>query len=123
MQNATPYLVDMKNAPTRIETLNPSNRGIRDPIDALEIFDLIRHITDPEHPLSLEALGVVTLENIMVEDDKNSVLVFFTPTIPHCSMATLIGLSIKVKLLRCLPKRFKINVHVAAGTHSSEKAS
>lgn len=32
----------------------------------------------------------------------------FTPTIPHCSMATLIGLSIKVKLLRSLPDRFKV---------------
>lgn len=33
----------------------------------------------------------------------------FTPTIPHCSMATLIGLSIKVKLLRSLPQRFKVS--------------
>ena len=32
----------------------------------------------------------------------------FTPTIPHCSMATLIGLSIRVKLLRSLPTRFKV---------------
>lgn len=41
----------------------------------------------------------------------------FTPTIPHCSMATLIGLSIKVKLLRSLPDRFKVCVCVC-GTKS-----
>ncbi len=37
------------------------------------------------------------------------VFVHFTPTIPHCSMATLIGLAIRVKLLRSLPPRFKVS--------------
>lgn len=32
----------------------------------------------------------------------------FTPTVEHCSMATLIGLCIRVKLLRALPPRFKV---------------
>ena len=43
-----------------------------------------------------------------VNEQENGVSVEFTPTIPHCSMATLIGLSIKVKLLRSLPDRFKV---------------
>jgi len=30
------------------------------------------------------------------------------PTVQHCSMATLIGLCIRVKLMRCLPPRFKV---------------
>ena len=37
-------------------------------------------------------------------------------------MATLIGLSIRVKLLRSLPPRFKITVQITPGTHSSENA-
>ena len=41
--------------------------------------------------------------------------VAFTPTIPHCSMATLIGLSIKVKLLRSLPQRFKVSLNLVLG--------
>jgi len=45
---------------------------------------------------------------IEVDDKANRVLVQFTPTIPHCSMATLIGLSIRVRLLRALPERFKV---------------
>ena len=46
----------------------------------------------------------------------------FTPTIPHCSMATLIGLAIRVKLLRVLPSRFKVEVLISPGTHQSEEA-
>lgn len=46
----------------------------------------------------------------------------YTPTIPHCSMATLIGLSIRVQLLRTLPARFKVNIEVSPGTHASEAA-
>lgn len=44
-----------------------------------------------------------------VDDAESTVAVAFTPTIPHCSMATLIGLSIKVKLIRSLPERFKVS--------------
>ena len=33
-----------------------------DEIDAFEIFDMLRHINDPEHPLTLEQLNVVTLD-------------------------------------------------------------
>ena len=37
-------------------------------------------------------------------------------------MATLIGLSIRVKLLRSLPERFKIDIFIKEGTHQSEVA-
>ncbi|KQK82559.1 hypothetical protein AAES_70013 [Amazona aestiva] len=57
-----------------------------------------------------------------VNDAESTVTVEFTPTIPHCSMATLIGLSIKVKLIRSLPERFKLDVHITPGTHVSEHA-
>ena len=78
-------------------------------------LDLIRNINDPEHPLTLEQLNVVQQGHIEVEDEDNKVVVYFTPTIPHCSMATLIGLSLKVRLLRALPERFKVILlhHVA----------
>lgn len=35
-------------------------------------------------------------------------------------MATLIGLCLSVKLLRCLPRRFKLRVAIAPGAHASE---
>lgn len=82
--------------------------------------DLIRDINDPEHPLTLEQLHVVQEDLIKLDNEHNMVEVQFTPTIPHCSMATLIGLSIRVKLLRCLPPRFKVTVIVTPGTHNAE---
>lgn len=85
-------------------------------------LDLVRTIADPEHPMTLEQLAVVNAEHITVSDDESSVVVEFTPTIPHCSMATLIGLCIRVRLLRALPHRFKTDIYVREGTHQSEKA-
>jgi hypothetical protein len=37
-------------------------------------------------------------------------------------MATLIGLCIRVKLLRTLPPRFKLDILLAPGSHASEEA-
>lgn len=89
-------------------------------IDSLEVFEHIRHINDPEHPLTLEQLKVVQPDHVEVDSSKNTVSVQFTPTIPHCSMATLIGLCIRVKLIRSLPLRFKTTVSIFPGSHSSE---
>ncbi|CAG9790658.1 unnamed protein product [Diatraea saccharalis] len=103
-------------------TASDLDENVVDEIDEREIFDLIRNINDPEHPLTLEELRVVEESNISVDNKQNTVDVNFTPTIPHCSMATLIGLSIRVQLLRALPSRFKVTVKVAEGTHASEHA-
>ena len=100
---------------------------------AEEIFDIIRTIQDPEHPNSLEQLGVVSLDQVklsLARDRKeksnrnqNEITIRFTPTIPHCSMATLIGLCLRVKLHRSLPPtKFKVDVSIEPGTHVSEKA-
>jgi metal-sulfur cluster biosynthetic enzyme len=87
-----------------------------------EVFEHIRHLNDPEHPLTLEQLNVVCIDNISVNDSGNTVVIQFTPTIPHCSMATLIGLCIRVKLIRSLPSRFKVTVQISPGAHQSEAA-
>lgn len=85
-----------------------------------EIYEMLRNLGDPEHPLTLEQLHVVNLDHIYI--NKNDILIYFTPTIPHCSMATLIGLTIRVKLLRSLPSYFKIKIKIYPGSHSSEEA-
>lgn len=97
-----------------------------DVIDAQEIFDLISSISDPEHPLTLAQLAVVNLTDIDVTHGKNKenetseVLIKITPTITHCSLATLIGLGIRVRLERSLPPRFRIRILIKEGTHQSE---
>jgi len=89
-------------------------------IDQDEIFDLIRLIYDPEHPNTLEELRVVSAPQVSIE--TNHVTVEFTPTVPHCGMSTLIGLCIRVRLLRSLPDRFKVDIFVKPGSHQSEHA-
>jgi metal-sulfur cluster biosynthetic enzyme len=96
-----------------------------DAIDPQEIFDLIAHISDPEHPLTLGQLAVVNLSDIKVidsgnKDDMAEVVIKITPTITHCSLATLIGLGIRVRLERCLPVRFRITILLKEGSHQSE---
>ncbi|KAF8321534.1 hypothetical protein DL93DRAFT_2072235 [Clavulina sp. PMI_390] len=102
-------------------TSSEEDESEREEIDSNEIYDLIRSISDPEHPTtSLEQLGVVSAEQITVTGNK--VLVQFTPTVPHCGSATLIGLTLRVRLLRALPQRLKVDVMVKEGTHQSELA-
>lgn len=103
-------------------TVNELDEDVVDPFDEREVFDHLRCIKDPEHPLTLEELNVVDLEHVHVDNIQNTVNIEFTPTIPHCSMATLIGLSIRVKLIRVLPARFKVQVVITPGTHVSEAA-
>lgn len=96
-----------------------------DEIDAQEIFDLISTISDPEHPLTLAQLAVVNLLDITVthgasKNEISEVLIKITPTITHCSLATLIGLGIRVRLERSLPPRFRIRIFIKEGTHQSE---
>eukprot|EP00553_Chaetoceros_curvisetus_P003125 CAMPEP_0204615916 /NCGR_PEP_ID=MMETSP0717-20131115/3281_1 /ASSEMBLY_ACC=CAM_ASM_000666 /TAXON_ID=230516 /ORGANISM="Chaetoceros curvisetus" /LENGTH=281 /DNA_ID=CAMNT_0051628969 /DNA_START=39 /DNA_END=884 /DNA_ORIENTATION=- len=117
------------------EVMEDKKSKRRDPITASEVFDIIRNIQDPEHPLTLQQLNVVNCDHVEVYDalanyetsstppsSHSTIDVRFTPTIPHCSMATLIGLCIRVKLLRSLPKRFKVTVRINPGTHASEMA-
>ena len=120
LDNVNPMLYDRTK--DRALTDADYDDTIEDPVDVREIFDLIRDINDPEHPLTLEQLNVVTEEQIAIDVDKHDIKVMFTPTIPHCSMATLIGLAIRVKLLRSLPDRFKVSVSISPGTHASEAA-
>ena len=120
LENINPKLY--KKIDDRQVTAEDEDEDVADEFDSREIFDLIRNINDPEHPLTLEELNVVEQTLIEIDNKASKVYIQFTPTIPHCSMATLIGLSIRVQLLRALPPRFKVNVEITPGTHVSETA-
>ncbi|CAG9465719.1 unnamed protein product [Pedinophyceae sp. YPF-701] len=120
--NPAPQVLDRKDLAPRRRKQEATPEWEREPIDTAEIFEYIRDITDPEHPYTLEQLSVVAENLIAVDDAKGQVTVQFTPTVQHCSMATLIGLCIRVRLLRCLPMRFKIDVKLTPGSHSTEEA-
>ncbi|XP_054523637.1 cytosolic iron-sulfur assembly component 2A isoform X2 [Pan paniscus] len=86
--------------------------------------DLIRTIRDPEKPNTLEELEVVSESCVEVQEineEEYLVIIRFTPTVPHCSLATLIGLCLRVKLQRCLPFKHKLEIYISEGTHSTEE--
>lgn len=65
---------------------------------------------------------MVQQEHIQVHPSEKQVVVEFTPTIPHCSMATLIGLCIKIRIQTVLPPSFWVDVRIREGTHVTEEA-
>ena len=75
----------------------------------------------------MEELNVVQEQLVSVAPLKTSInsdnllaTIEFVPTVPHCSLATLIGLCLRTKLNRELPPgRFKIDLKVKEGTHST----
>ncbi|XP_049934061.1 protein AE7-like [Nymphaea colorata] len=119
--NANPVVYERKERRSRPVQMDTDEYAV-EPIDQQEVFDHVRDIKDPEHPYSLEELKVVSEDAIEVNDAQSHVKVTFTPTVMHCSMATVIGLCIRVKLMRSLPSRYKVDIRVAPGTHASETA-
>uniref|UniRef100_A0A5B7AYX7 MIP18 family-like domain-containing protein n=1 Tax=Davidia involucrata TaxID=16924 RepID=A0A5B7AYX7_DAVIN len=119
--NANPVVYEKKERQVRTAPGDVDEYAV-EPIDQLEIFDHIRDIKDPEHPYSLEELKVIAEDAIEVDDKNSYVRVTFTPTVEHCSMATVIGLCLRVKLMRSLPSRYKVDIRVAPGTHATEAA-
>ncbi|PGH18509.1 hypothetical protein AJ80_04479 [Polytolypa hystricis UAMH7299] len=100
---------------------------MEEPIDEQEIYDLISTIADPEHPISLGALAVVSLPDIAIKptlpdnpaSPLRTVSILITPTITHCSLATVIGLGVRVRLEQSLPPRFRVDVRIKEGTHTT----
>uniref|UniRef100_A0ACD5T764 Uncharacterized protein n=1 Tax=Avena sativa TaxID=4498 RepID=A0ACD5T764_AVESA len=105
--NANPVVHERKERRTRQAPESTDETAV-ELIDQLEIFEHIRDIKDPEHPYSLEELNVVTEDSIEISNGLSHVRVTFTPTVEHCSMATLIGLCLRVKLMRSLPPHYKV---------------
>ncbi|XP_021825228.1 protein AE7-like isoform X1 [Prunus avium] len=120
--NANPVIYEKKERRVRSVPTAAADEYAVEPIDQQEIFDHIRDIKDPEHPYSLEELKVITEDAIEVDDGRGYIRVTFTPTVEHCSMATVIGLCLRVKLLRSLPSRYKVDIRVAPGSHATEAA-
>uniref|UniRef100_A0A453CW09 MIP18 family-like domain-containing protein n=1 Tax=Aegilops tauschii subsp. strangulata TaxID=200361 RepID=A0A453CW09_AEGTS len=89
---------------------------------SLTFLHHIRDIKDPEHPYSLEDLNVVNEDSVEINDELSHVRVTFTPTVEHCSMATIIGLCLRVKLMRSLPPRYKVDIRLTPGSHATEAA-
>jgi metal-sulfur cluster biosynthetic enzyme len=112
------------SSPSSIED---SDSESDEPIDEQEVYDLISTMSDPEHPITLGSLAVVSLPDIAISptipsrpsSNLRTVTVLVTPTIQHCSLATVIGLGVRVRLEESLPARFRVDVRIKEGTHST----
>lgn len=89
--------------------------------------DYLRTIRDPEKPQTLEDLNVVYESGIFVQkptpDNVYVIRIEFNPTVPHCSLATLIGLCIRIKIERNIPHKLKLDIYIKKGTHETENES
>ena len=47
----------------------------------------------------------------------------FNPTVPHCSLATLIGLCIRIKIMRSFAHNLKLDIFIKKGSHNTEEES
>ncbi len=92
------------------------------------VYDAVKDVRDPEKPCSLEELRVVREELVEVDKGKGgapgceyySARVGFVPTVPHCSLATLIGLCLRTRLERALPPgQFKVDLYIQPGSHQT----
>jgi len=52
-----------------------------------------------------------------------TVRIEFNPTVPHCSLATLIGLSIRIKVVRSILENVKLDIYIKEGAHTTEEES
>ncbi|XP_062502394.1 cytosolic iron-sulfur assembly component 2A-like [Corticium candelabrum] len=86
-----------------------------------DVFDIIRRIRDPERSESLEELNVVSedMVYVMERDEQTSIRIEFAPTVAHCSLATLIGLCLRISLQRNLTFDYKLDICIKEGTHST----
>ncbi|XP_055826961.1 protein AE7-like 1 isoform X1 [Solanum dulcamara] len=116
--NANPVVHEKKERIARADDLPHAD----DAVDPLDIYDVVRDIRDPEHPYSLEQLSVLSEESITVDEKLGRILITFTPTIQHCTMATVIGLCLREKLKNCFPPHFKVDIKVAPGSHADEES-
>ncbi|KAM0003375.1 putative MIP18 family, Fe-S cluster assembly domain superfamily [Helianthus debilis subsp. tardiflorus] len=123
--NANPVVREKKVRITRPDHLHLHSNALVDPLDIYDILSnihIVRDIRDPEHPYSLEQLSVLSEDSITVDEKLARILITFTPTIQHCSMATVIGLCLRIKLKDCFPPHFKVDIKVAPGSHADEEA-
>ncbi|XP_011870554.1 PREDICTED: MIP18 family protein FAM96A isoform X1 [Vollenhovia emeryi] len=111
---------------TAEDLLTAKNQTLKTDTELKEsVYDLLRTIKDPEKPQTLEQLDVVYEDCIKVchstPGGVSVIRVEFNPTVPHCSLATLIGLCIRIKLERHLSALFKLDIYIKRGAHSTEQ--
>ncbi|GAB1198230.1 hypothetical protein APSETT444_007543 [Aspergillus pseudonomiae] len=127
MQNSNPTILNAADLPTRLRPALSRKPGILESglfapaflsVDASEI--LIDEFTASSSSESDDDLLEEPIdEQEIYASPLRTVTVLITPTITHCSLATVIGLGVRVRLEQSLPPRFRVDVRIKEGTHST----
>ena len=88
----------------------------------VDIWIALKGIRDPEYPYTLTQLRVISQKLIRADIASKFICVGFTPTVKHCSMATVIGLCILSKLAETFGYSWKFSVYVTKDSHMDEEA-
>ncbi|XP_076443276.1 MIP18 family protein galla-1-like [Babylonia areolata] len=86
------------------------------------VYDMIRDVHDPEKPETLEELNVVREEGVMatrLPTGQTLITIEFVPTVPHCSLASIIGLTLRRKIETSFPEKYKVDIFIKKGTHQT----
>lgn len=126
MDNSSPAINKTKIKREVIAT----EKGFVKNVTKATVFEVLRDITDPEHPYTLEELSVISLKNIEIfKKEKNqdsictkglpinTVRIIFTPTVPHCSLVGIIALCIFYQLYANI-SGFSYEVQIENDAHS-----
>ncbi|KAM0090588.1 hypothetical protein ACP6JD_006024 [Aspergillus fumigatus] len=137
MQNSNPIILNAADLPTRIPKApqKPYAYGtdiFSSTLQSLgqsgDSFSLIPHPdSEEDDDMSDEPIDEQEIFDIMIKPSLphvpgsplRTVTVLITPTITHCSLATVIGLGVRVRLEQSLPPRFRVDVRIKEGTHST----
>ncbi|KAK2372892.1 protein AE7 [Trifolium repens] len=105
--NANPVVHAKKERIARSEEPNSDHS-----IDPLDIYDILFFLS----------LNVLSEESISVDEKLGRIQITFTPTVRHCSMVTVIGLCLRLKLKHHFPPHFKVDIKVSEGSHANEES-
>eukprot|EP00919_Chromeraceae_sp_WS-2016_P019956 GHVR01047431.1.p1 GENE.GHVR01047431.1~~GHVR01047431.1.p1 ORF type:complete len:128 (+),score=32.03 GHVR01047431.1:86-469(+) len=87
------------------------------------MYYLLGDIMDPEHPFTLSQLRIISPSYIKITTDNPMKLIYvtiiFKPTVPYCTLASIIGICIRYKLENIYGRnKYKINIYVKEGSHN-----
>ncbi|MFW9831879.1 MAG: iron-sulfur cluster assembly protein [Candidatus Thorarchaeota archaeon] len=88
-------------------------------MEADAVITVLRRVLDPEHPVNVVEMGLVSPEDVSLKNDE--IMIKFAPTSPMCPMGAVIGIIIRKAVEDEFPGK-KVIVQVKSGTHMREDA-
>ena len=119
MDDFFPAELRIRDPPKVYEVPDVASSSLND--NEVDVWLMLHTIRDPEFPNSISELRVLTPDGVHVDETVKMISIAFKPTIEHCSMATLIGLAIRIKLFNYFGPQWHYRIFVEPGSHLEEQ--